>query len=81
MHFCNKQLKRKNFHIVNLDINFICEKPLIKKHFLEQNYKNLDFPAPKPVYLMACTSCCYRNNAVLGFGSCNFAPRRCRKKT
>jgi len=32
MHFCNKQLKRKNFHIVNLDINFICEKPLIKKY-------------------------------------------------
>ena len=32
MHFCNQQLKRKKFHIVNLDINFICEKPKINKY-------------------------------------------------
>ena len=30
--FCNQQLKRKKFHIVNLDINFICEKPAINKY-------------------------------------------------
>jgi len=32
MKFCNQQLKRKKFHIVNLDINFICEKPKINKY-------------------------------------------------
>ena len=32
MQFCNQQLKRKKFHIVNLDINFICEKPKINKY-------------------------------------------------
>ena len=32
MKFCNQQLKRKKFNIVNLDINFICEKPTIKKY-------------------------------------------------
>ena len=32
MQFCNQQLKRKKFHIVNLDINFICEKPTINKY-------------------------------------------------
>jgi len=32
MQFCSQQLKRKKFHIVNLDINFICEKPTIKKY-------------------------------------------------
>ena len=32
MQFCNQQLKRKKFHIVNLDINFICEKPNINKY-------------------------------------------------
>ena len=32
MQFCNQQLKRKKFYIVNLDINFICEKPKIYKY-------------------------------------------------
>ena len=32
MQFCNQQLKRKKFHIVNIDINFICEKPKINKY-------------------------------------------------
>ncbi len=32
MKFCYQQLKRKKFIIVNLDINFICEKPNINKH-------------------------------------------------
>ena len=32
MQFCSKQLKRKKFYIVNLDINFICEKPKINKY-------------------------------------------------
>ena len=31
MQFCSQQLKRKKFYIVNLDINFICEKPKINK--------------------------------------------------
>jgi len=35
MQFCNQQLKRKKFHIVNLDINFICEKPKINKYVKE----------------------------------------------
>ncbi len=30
--FAKEQLKEKNFYIVNLDINFICEKPNINKH-------------------------------------------------
>ena len=32
MKFCNQLLKRKKFIVVNLDINFICEKPNIKKY-------------------------------------------------
>ena len=32
MQFCKQQLRRKKFNIVNLDINFICEKPKINKH-------------------------------------------------
>jgi len=32
MQFCNKQLKIKKYNIVNLDINFICEKPNINKY-------------------------------------------------
>ena len=32
MKFCNQQLKRKKFNIVNLDINFICEKPTINNY-------------------------------------------------
>ena len=31
MEFCSKKLKEKNFKIVNLDINFICESPNINK--------------------------------------------------
>jgi 2-C-methyl-D-erythritol 4-phosphate cytidylyltransferase / 2-C-methyl-D-erythritol 2,4-cyclodiphosphate synthase len=30
--FAKGQLKEKNFNIINLDINFICEKPNINKH-------------------------------------------------
>ena len=30
--YCKKKLIEKNFYIVNLDINFICEKPNIKKY-------------------------------------------------
>ena len=30
--FAKEQLKKKNFNIVNLDINFICEKPNINKY-------------------------------------------------
>ena len=30
--FAKEQLKSKNFYIVNLDINFICEKPNINKY-------------------------------------------------
>ena len=30
--FAKKQLKKKSFYIVNLDINFICEKPNISKY-------------------------------------------------
>ncbi len=30
--FAKKQLKKENFYIVNLDINFICEKPNISKY-------------------------------------------------
>ena len=30
--FAKKQLKKNNFYIVNLDINFICEKPNISKY-------------------------------------------------
>ena len=30
--FANHKLKEKNFNIVNLDVNFICEKPNISKY-------------------------------------------------
>ena len=30
--FAKEQLKKKNFNIINLDINFICEKPNINKY-------------------------------------------------
>ena len=30
--FAKKKLNEKNFKIVNLDINFICQTPLINKH-------------------------------------------------
>ena len=32
---CKKILREKNFYIVNLDINFICEKPNISKYNLK----------------------------------------------
>ena len=32
MKYCNDELKRKKYYIVNLDINFICEKPQINKY-------------------------------------------------
>ena len=32
MKFCKKLLSKKKFDIINLDINFICEKPTIKKY-------------------------------------------------
>jgi len=32
MKFCNQELLKKSFSIFNLDINFICEKPNIKKY-------------------------------------------------
>ncbi len=37
---CKKILKEKNFYIVNLDINFICEKPNISKYNLKMK-KNI----------------------------------------
>ena len=30
--FANEQLKKKKFYIINLDVNFICEKPNINKY-------------------------------------------------
>ena len=43
MKFCYKQLKRKKFTIVNIDINFICEKPNISKYIkkMKMNISNL----------------------------------------
>ncbi len=38
--FCNKLLKEKGYRIINLDINFICETPNIRKHALQMK-KNL----------------------------------------
>ena len=32
LNFAKEQLKKKKFKIVNLDINFICEKPNISKY-------------------------------------------------
>ena len=37
---CKKILQEKNFYIVNLDINFICEKPNISKYNLKMK-KNI----------------------------------------
>ena len=41
--FCKKQLEFKGFSIVNLDINFICEKPKINKYVnkMKKNISNL----------------------------------------
>ena len=43
MQFCNQKLKRRKFHIVNLDINFICEKPKINKYikYMKSNISTL----------------------------------------
>ena len=38
MKFCNHELKRKKFNIVNLDINFICEKPKINKYINQMKH-------------------------------------------
>ena len=35
MKFCKNQLEIKKFRIINLDINFICEKPKINKYINE----------------------------------------------
>ncbi len=32
MKFCKKQLDYKKYKIINLDVNFICEKPKISKY-------------------------------------------------
>ena len=37
---CKKILQEKNFYVVNLDINFICEKPNISKYNLKMK-KNI----------------------------------------
>ena len=43
MEFCRKKLQEKNFKIVNLDINFICESPNINKksHFMKTNISKI----------------------------------------
>ena len=43
MEFCSKKLKEKNFKIVNLDINFICESPNIKRisYFMKSNISKI----------------------------------------
>ena len=38
--YCKKILQEKSFYIVNLDINFICEKPIISKYNLKMK-KNI----------------------------------------
>ena len=38
--FCNRSLKERSYKIINLDINFICEKPNINKYSLQMK-KNL----------------------------------------
>ena len=43
MEFCRKKLQEKNFKIVNLDINFICESPNINKisFFMKTNISKI----------------------------------------
>ena len=43
MEFCRKKLQEKNFKIVNLDINFICESPNINKisYFMKTNISKI----------------------------------------
>ena len=43
MLFCYKKLKERNFLIENIDINFICEKPKIRKYAnkMKQNISKL----------------------------------------
>ena len=43
MEFCRKKLQEKNFKIVNLDINFICESPNINKisYFMKVNISKI----------------------------------------
>jgi len=43
MEFCSKKLHEKNFRIVNLDINFICESPNINEisYFMKNNISKI----------------------------------------
>ncbi len=43
MEFCRKKLQEKNFKIINLDINFICESPNINKisYFMKTNISKI----------------------------------------
>tara|TARA_Y100001936_G_C16030615_1_gene645293 strand:+ start:18 stop:1157 length:1140 start_codon:yes stop_codon:yes gene_type:complete len=61
--FAKRKLKEKNFFIVNLDINFICEKPNINK-YRRQMIKNLSsiLKIPEKIISIKATS-----NEKIGF--------------
>ena len=58
MEFCNKKLKEKNFKIVNLDINFICESPNINKisYLMKNNISKILKISPKIISVKATTN-------------------------
>jgi len=63
LNFAKEQLKQKNFKIVNLDINFICEKPNISK-YRKQMIKKLSsiLQIPEKIISIKATS-----NEKIGF--------------
>jgi len=58
MEFCYKKLEEKNFKIVNLDINFICESPNINKisYLMKNNISKILKISPKIISVKATTN-------------------------
>lgn len=56
--FCSKKLIEKSYKIVNLDINFICEKPNINKlsHSMKKNLSSLLNISKKKISIKATTN-------------------------
>ena len=58
MIFCNKHLTLKKFKIVNLDVNFICQKPKINRYVIKmkKNISNLLNISEKNISIKATTN-------------------------
>ena len=58
MDFCYKKLEEKNFKIVNLDINFICESPNINKisYLMKNNISKILKISTKIISIKATTN-------------------------